>query len=433
MLLKKVLEDPNTNVNLRIGLGSTPLLAAVGSADVGVVGMLLERADMDVNCQTTICNHNPLHVSLENQLSSSSAVVGLLAKHPGIDLELKNCHRLTVIEAAFKAKNLDAVITLVKSKPSLDPGAILRLMFLNRDCINSASAKTLLKQLLADERANVNQVIYPVAMKPLQIAAGSGNRAIVQTLLARPDLDVNCTSPGCQISPLYLAIESEQPTSDALLRLLINDSRIDLESRNNIGETVLEAAVRRRRFDAVSTLMESGGSLHPSNILHSMLLQTPIDDLHGLSAKMLLRKLLADTRTDVNRPVNRFGYTPLNVAVNLGDVTIVDLLLERPDLDVNCKALYCQSTPLHMALGNQHPGCDNVVRPLLDDPRTDLECINRRGENVLDYAKMHGTEVQAMLVKFGCERRRKEEGKANKGFNGRFRALRDRLSSIMKP
>lgn len=120
------------------------------------------------------------------------------------------------------------------------------------------------------------------------------------------------------------------------------------------------------------------------------------------------RLFLGQTGVDINSEVtlksilrDKIKMTPLAKAVDVENIALVELLLNAPGIEANCKDERGQ-TPLFRA---SIDGMEAMVETLLHDKRTDVNTTNHQGETPLWYAVLKNYEGVAKILL--------EKGKAN--------------------
>ena len=165
---------------------------------------------------------------------------------------------------------------------------------------------------------------------PLLYAAKNGHGAVVRLLLARDDVKVNSMDRN-GMTPLSIAALNGH---DAVVRLLLAREDIAINSGIEVETAPLPHIIKEACSAVVSQEQQQEQS--------------------------------------------RFGLTPLSNAAEKGHDTVVRLLLERHDVEVNSKG-YDGRTPLSRALsGAVYDGHEAVVRLLL--AQHDIE-VNSKGNN----------------------------------------------------
>ena len=186
---------------------------------------------------------------------------------------------------------------------------------------------------------------------------------------------------------------------------------------NSIGQdgsmrmTALMFAVLRESIPIVKLLLQQ-----PTIDVNKLEVDSPAGTaLHGAVSlgnieivQLLIIKLMADQRVDVNcktgiqgsTPLHIVerkgyrGYTPLQLATLDGQVSLVQLFLANQRVDVNC----CNRegiTPLHEATGKGHV---EAVRMLLADRKLDMNIKDQDNLAAVHYAAFHDQDVVMQLL-----------------------------------
>ena len=107
---------------------------------------------------------------------------------------------------------------------------------------------------------------------------------------------------------------------------------------------------------------------------------------HAASYGMIeiIEEILKKDQIYVNTPDNfpEWGYTPLILAIQNGDIDTVNALLAYPGIDVN-KQDREQNVPLVLATKNGHT---EIVRQLLTIPNIDFDLVDGSGKTALETA-----------------------------------------------
>jgi ankyrin repeat protein len=179
----------------------------------------------------------------------------------------------------------------------------------------------------------------------LSYAASNGHEAVVRLLLNRSDINVN-SSDGDGYTVLSLAAMKGHET---IVRLLLDRSDINANLLDEDGNTVLSRAVLNGHKAVVRLLLNRNDMNINVNLL----------DEDGNTAMM---RLLLD-RNDINvNLLKKDGNTALSLAAENGHEAMVRLLLDRNDINVNLLD-EDGNTTLSLAASKEH---EAVVRLLLD-------------------------------------------------------------------
>jgi len=162
-------------------------------------------------------------------------------------------------------------------------------------------------------------------------------RCVVLAIVALPAIVI----PGCA-SALHVAAERNDVIQ---IRSLLNEG-IDIDTRNNNGETPLHVAARKGHLKVVELLLTKGAELDARN-KYSM---TPTHRA-AYAGHVEVVKLLLSKGADVNAKGNN-AITPLYFAAQQGNIDIAELFLANgADVDVKDKR---GLTPLFAAALNGH-------------------------------------------------------------------------------
>lgn len=93
------------------------------------------------------------------------------------------------------------------------------------------------------------------------------------------------------------------------------------------------------------------------------------------SGDINITKLLVDRYAEINA-IDDEGKTPLHLACMLGNLSMVKLLLTKPESNANIQD-FKGDTPLHMACASLN---DPIIRHLMKDKRASIEIKNRDGK-----------------------------------------------------
>ena len=233
----------------------------------------------------------------------------------------------------------------------------------------------------------ISEIGRSVNPSPLHIASFLGLDMIVQTLLARPDVDVNSTTSDTR-TPLSLAIDQGH---EGIVRLLLAAPNIDPNFCDGDGNTPLADAVLLDREGIVKLLLATPG-IDPNFVDSSgypPLSFATIQDHEGIT-KLLL------TTPGIDPNIEFPGFTPLSSASYIGQEGIVKLLLDAPGIDPNL-AHSSGCPPLHCAVRKGHEG---IVKLLLAAPNIDPNFCDGDGNTPLSIAifRRHEGIVKFLLA-----------------------------------
>jgi ankyrin repeat protein len=107
-----------------------------------------------------------------------------------------------------------------------------------------------------------------------------------------------------------------------------------------------------------------------------------------------LKSILEDTNFEVNEPLEDNGKFPFELI--LGISGLLNILINRPDFDINLQMGPDKMTPLHMAVVHQDDW--KLVEQLLNRPNIDVNIVNRYNETPLALAVTNNLEKSARVL-----------------------------------
>ncbi|CAM1507946.1 Fc.00g047940.m01.CDS01 [Cosmosporella sp. VM-42] len=130
--------------------------------------------------------------------------------------------------------------------------------------------------------------------------------------------------------------------------LLGNGAQVDAPTSRVGGMTALCGAMEARNYALIRALMSQGADPNPLNTI-----PTPLGVAVEACLIPAVRKLL-DLGVEASTLATRCGRTPLELAVSMDHVKLVDILLSY-GIDPNWSSGQENSLPLHQALGASEP------------------------------------------------------------------------------
>jgi len=200
--------------------------------------------------------------------------------------------------------------------------------------------------------------------RPIHFAAASNNVPLLQTLL-----DIFSFLPTAQVHTL-------------------------LESRDKEGNTATHWAVMKGNVDALALLIKAGAAISIANSEGCTPLHAAVAAHNSLPKETCYEIISLLLRHGANPNVgDALSVTPLHIASELGDVSIVELLVEEGGASVNVVDEEGE-TALFYALRGQ---CEEVVRALVGYG-ADLMGKNGDGESVFDFVNSVNDAPMAKLL-----------------------------------
>ncbi|XP_059178222.1 uncharacterized protein LOC131957434 [Physella acuta] len=426
--LANVLIEGNADVNTANEVGETPLNIAVNrndtdmiknllrkGADVNLYGgkflpnpirvaetgnfemmklFLQHKADVDV----TVDGVNALFISIEkNDTNMWELLVG-----NGAGLEAFNARGETVLMMAVKAGNIDLLRHLVQHGADVD-------------CLNSRRVSALYEavilrsceavQLLVEAGAALDTVYFndgSILHLALRKQRKDIAALIVKTKLnTREEIDMSRTSDTDEFDfinvvnrRLQTALHIAASIDSCYLVNLLTDAGADVNMTDDNNNTALQIGISNiDNKDMVEILLEAGAD---PNVLdeHG---ETPL--LHAVTCAQgfPIARLLIQHNSNVNIK-NKHGQTPLMLAVEQGNIEIINLLLDHD-------AKVVHKTNL---------GLDAVQRAIFKRSVISLKSLNRAGADInarnssgetylIQSVKRLQLEIVDVLIKSGAD------------------------------
>ena len=208
---------------------------------------------------------------------------------------------------------------------------------------------------------------------PLHLACRQGNKECVVALL-RSSASTNHSNKNGD-TPLHEAVRSGN--SDIVQILLSNDAEAEVSNKD--GDTPLHVACQVNNLTAVSHLIDRSTYMSNRNKNGDSPLDCAIRRGHTTLVKYILKAAKAIV-TDLNTN----GHTSVHLAADIGDVLMLDYLLQvMPEVNVCTDG---GDTPLHIASLHGHA---DVVAFLLKKG-ADSNRANKHGNTALHLASVRG-------------------------------------------
>jgi len=221
-------------------------------------------------------------------------------------------------------------------------------------------------------------------------AARSGQLPALKEMLAEETCDINCADSVMGNTALHFAVYSYHVP--VLIKLLAH-SEIDVNARNRLGLTALMAAVECGHTAVVRLMLRHRPNLKLADkqgftVTHKAILTGNLE---------ILRLLLDSPDVPLDHASYEQGLTPLHQAAFHGKKDLLRLLLEK-GAEPNSVSSN-GTTPLHMAALKNHT---KAVKALLDSGAS-AEAQDKHERTPLHYACLYGhTETAILLCAEGC-------------------------------
>ncbi len=219
----------------------------------------------------------------------------------------------------------------------------------------------------------------------LLIRATQGRRLdIVRVLLRDPDMNLQGRDELGNTA-LHHAVHAR---FEDIAALLLNHVGDGINLANTAGETALTIATRNQD-DAILHLLLRRKKLAPNlevprqvdskSISHGPALHIAVNNQSESIVNLFLRKA---PRININR-LDAQGRTPLHYAILSGNIRIVEMLLDRPAIDVNRGTEPEKQTALSLAISKD---MNSIARRLIANRCVDVNKKDHQGHTALHHS-----------------------------------------------
>ncbi|XP_077290175.1 calcium-independent phospholipase A2 VIA [Arctopsyche grandis] len=331
-------------------------------------------------------NDIPYHVVLLQPVSKSTDSA----------YSLFRCNELNQTKAIFEAVK-ETVPYFVSVTKKYDIKLIQEICDLMRKNPMWSLAHLIVKMnkmtLLEDPavQCHINDQDFEGGMTPIMLAITNKNLPMVKALVSL-DCSLNILCAGSSV--LHYAASNDKNILKYLLT--INDGKIWLNSRNNIGLTPLHCACQSEEDECLQILLDAGAVLSaPGNMVKENL----TSPLHVCKSSAVLESLILNG-CDVN-DINEFGETPLHLMVRNSNYDCTIALLSNganPSADdIN------GNTPLHDAV---KVGDIRIVKALIVFG-AEINFMDKKGytpRHYIDIRKENSAKLLHILHAVGAKR-----------------------------
>ena len=384
MLFAFVCEIIGLNLDTKSTKGRTLLSMSAEIGDEYFAKLLLDdKADVDSRDAE---DRTPLTLAAE---LGHETIVRLLLES-GVTVDPQSRFNLTPLLRAASSGHETIVRLLLEAGATVDPPN----MYGETPLILTASSyrehepvvKLLLENNAAVERKDRN------GKTALALAVLRGHDAMVKLLLETGKADIN-TSDEEGDTPLIIAVRQNH---HILVKTLLDTNKVDVNSKNHESHTPLAIAIRNEYVNIVKWLLDTDNvDVNWKNFQDDTLLSLAIQN--GLDSSHSIVKLLLDTgKVDVNWK-NLQNDTLLSLAIRNGHDSIVKLLLDTGKVDVNWKSLLDDAL-LSLAIQSRLESSHSIVKLLLDTGKVEVNSKNFLGETPLHIAACLKNETTLKLL-----------------------------------
>lgn len=374
--LQALLERPELDVNCRNKDGLTPLhVAALKNREVAV-RLLMERRDLDVNA-TADFDLTPLHLAA--RLGHPRVLKQLFNDDNRLFLHARTLHDFSALHLAAEGDEESLGPYLNSRRASVDQRSmvvgLLRAEQEKRGLIGFEHFKDvvgrtalhyaamngyveMVRELLEFSYLNPNTV-DSYGRTPLHLAIKHGHVQVSSLIMQAHLIDLNCRTVLRHVRPQVVPLHSYRSYMMHLLYPVLSDS--DETSQMITGVTPVHIAAGGGHFEISSSLLNS--------------------KCCNLSA--------VDSR----------GFTALHHAVISGDVRVLKLLMDQPDIDLNCCAIDGMS-PLQLSAVH---GRLDILKALLGNVTATVhmpEDLLHHSVRLLDIATRQGRDGHGAIAHY---------------------------------
>lgn len=347
-----VANSPPIIINATDSRGSTPLLRAALAGELSIVSWLLENgADIDAvdnqGCGAIIHAINGMHVDVVREL---------LKWKPKLDILTPDGE--TLLQIAMEDISLFQML--------LDAGADPELR--NRDnvpAINVAvvKKKTKVVELLVDRKVKLD-CRDKSNWTPILDATGYKPDAEITRILAKGGANLGDTT-ALGSTPLHLAVMEGE--ADIVRVLLEFRKRVDLEKRNNDGETPLLVADADTSMECLELLIQAGADVNAQDAKGWTCLGNYADSHLPLQAADLL---LSQPEIEIDMMGDLQGTALMLACRSLNHDMVVKLLAHKADPNISClrprsTALIAACMPLGGSRNDDVDKIDGIITELV--------------------------------------------------------------------
>ena len=328
--------------------GLTPLHRAVHSNDLEKVKELLENPDIDMNVQDNY-GKTPLMKAL---LYGNNDIAKEILEHSEVDTGIKDKRSKTASELA------DTYGKMLISRHERKFG--------KRQTVTTEDINTV-----------INAVEPLLKQTALHTAINKHDIDIVEELLRNPYIDVNAQN-FVGNTPLMVAVTNNDKE---MVEKILEHPDVDVNKRDKINDIALDIA---KRF----------GYTDIENMIRSY--------KRGVDRRKPVSRV--NQAENINAQ-DKYGNTPLHLAVSAHDVKKVEELLQNPDIDVNAQRKDGHTALMSAVLNNYA----DIVAKILEHPDVDKHIKSNDGASAMDYACVNSnSDILTMLRNYkpGTDKRK---------------------------
>ncbi len=358
---------PNRGMN-----AENHLVNAIEMGEIETVRQFLQRGDITVNFQLD-GGLNPLIIAIQNGYAD---IVRLLLTRA--DISLRECGGKAPLIIAAQHGYSEIVEMLLK-KPGVDSNVVCRG---NSALIVAAQNghEGVVQLLLGQTKIAPNLQAGTKKRNALMAAVMKGRAAMVNVLIARPDINLNAQDSEGNTALMLAAMAGRIE----ILQSLLSRPRILINTSNERGWTALAVAAAAGRSAIVKLLLDRPEIIILNNREHNRLIAGWV-----IKEKIETTKMLLD-RADLSDELQVEIF--LN-AVEHGNWELFKILINRKK---PCITITVQQKALKRAISFNRQG---IAESLMYTPGIDIDEQDDKGKTSLIHAAEHGqTDIVRMLL-----------------------------------
>ena len=406
----------------------SPLHLACKKGNLSLIRTLICDYHADFNNRDSF-GGTPFTWALENE--SDEVMLVLISEFGSDPTDIKDRNGVSPLHVACKKGNLSLVRTLIRD---------YHADFNDRDSLGGTPFAWALNYkrdevmlvLISEFGCDPTNIKDRNGVSPLHVACEKGSLSLVRTLICDYHADFNdrdslggtpfawalnyrrdevmlvlISEFGCDptnikdrngVSPLHVACKKGNLS---LVRTLIRDYHADFNDRDSLGGTPFAWALNYRRDEVMLVLISEFGC-DPTNIKG----RNGASPLHVACEKgnlSLVRTLIRDYHADINDK-DRFGNAPFILALENGKDEVINMLVLISEFGYNPTNIKGRNdvSPLHIACKK---GNLSLVRTLIHDYHADINDKDISGKTPFTLAlENERDEVMLVLIsEFGCD------------------------------
>ena len=385
-----LLVNAGAGMNRADNQGNTALMIAIIEGKEDVAKSLLEYGKIELD-STNKEGKNTLMLAIQNKMDH----VSLLLIKRGIDVSKTDEDNNTALLLAILNDRMDIAEILLKT-PDANINAINKE---GKTALIATAEKNdldFVKLLLQSPHMDLDA--YRQLESILWKSEVGGDESIIELILElRPDVDAKKD----KWPSVALISAVEKGVSIDIIERLLTIPGIDVDIRNYLERTPLMIAAGQGMHEIVASLLDKDADLNREDRfgntpLISALLGAKKKDMPDQNLQKTVELLVNQEGTKVNAS-NTYGMNALTLATEeLEDMSIVKILLEHPDIEIDENNNEFKKTPLMKAATGAH----YELIALLLESGADANIEDAQGKIALAMLLDYGADLSVEHTKY---------------------------------